>query len=280
MPRRSNDTASEFFDLLCVLPWWISVALGIAVYVSFSYILPGREYDNAIMQVWAPHLPQVAWFGAFFLIPAALSAARSSRKRKLLDKQRDIETLRALSWSEFEELIGEAFRRQGYTVRENLRGGPDGGVDLELERNGNLYLVQAKHWQAAKVGVKVVREMLGLVTAHGAHGAIIIASGLFTQQARAFAADKPIDLIEGEQLLQLVRSVQKQPVAQASAPAPVALSPVPATVEAPVPEQGRHCPSCSGHLVMRTARKGPNAGQGFWGCSNYPKCRHTEPLAG
>ena len=277
MPRKSNDTASEFFDLLCVLPWWMSVAFGIAVYVSSTYVLPGREYDNVILQYWAPHLPQVAWFGAFFLIPAAMSAARSARKRKILEKQQGIETIRALSWREFEELIGEAFRRQGYTVRENLRGGPDGGVDLELERNGNLYLVQAKHWQAAKVGVKVVREMLGLVTAHRAHGAIIIASGLFTQQAKAFATDKPIDLIEGDQLLQLVQSVQKQPAAQAAEPTvPSALQ----AVVASVTEQDRPCPHCSGNLVMRTARRGPNAGQSFWGCSNYPNCRYTEPVAG
>lgn len=29
---------------------------------------------------------------------------------------------------------------------------------------------------------------------------------------------------------------------------------------------------CFGHWVRRTGRYGP-----FWGCSEYPRCRHTKP---
>lgn len=35
------------------------------------------------------------------------------------------------------------------------------------------------------------------------------------------------------------------------------------------------CPRCGGKLVLRTARKGRNAGGQFYGCSNYPSCRYT-----
>jgi restriction system protein len=35
------------------------------------------------------------------------------------------------------------------------------------------------------------------------------------------------------------------------------------------------CPSCGGQMVQRTARKGKNAGNTFWGCSNFPQCRFT-----
>ncbi|MCQ2450052.1 MAG: NERD domain-containing protein [Clostridia bacterium] len=38
------------------------------------------------------------------------------------------------------------------------------------------------------------------------------------------------------------------------------------------------CPSCGGHLVQRTAKRGPNAGNQFLGCSNYPKCKYTRNL--
>jgi four helix bundle suffix protein len=38
------------------------------------------------------------------------------------------------------------------------------------------------------------------------------------------------------------------------------------------------CPACSKALVLRTARKGPNAGSQFWGCSGYPECRATLPV--
>lgn len=36
------------------------------------------------------------------------------------------------------------------------------------------------------------------------------------------------------------------------------------------------CPRCGGTLVLRTAKKGPNTGNSFYGCSNYPKCRYVK----
>jgi ssDNA-binding Zn-finger/Zn-ribbon topoisomerase 1 len=35
------------------------------------------------------------------------------------------------------------------------------------------------------------------------------------------------------------------------------------------------CPKCGSALVERSARKGPNAGREFLGCSAYPRCRFT-----
>jgi hypothetical protein len=35
------------------------------------------------------------------------------------------------------------------------------------------------------------------------------------------------------------------------------------------------CSRCGSPMVIRTARKGPNAGNQFLGCSTFPKCRHT-----
>ncbi len=38
------------------------------------------------------------------------------------------------------------------------------------------------------------------------------------------------------------------------------------------------CPKCGGKLVLRTARKGTYAGNQFYGCSNYPKCRYLKNI--
>lgn len=38
------------------------------------------------------------------------------------------------------------------------------------------------------------------------------------------------------------------------------------------------CPRCGSTLVLRTAKKGVNAGNQFWGCSNFPKCRYIENI--
>jgi restriction system protein len=60
---------------------------------------------------------------------------------------------------------------------ENDSAGPDGGIDLVIRKDGNRYLVQCKQWRSQKVGVKVVREMFGLVAAEKAAGGIVICSG-------------------------------------------------------------------------------------------------------
>lgn len=44
-----------------------------------------------------------------------------------------------------------------------------------------------------------------------------------------------------------------------------------------LPEK-KPCPACGKPMVLRTARKGPNAGSQFWGCSGYPECKTTLPV--
>ena len=62
-----------------------------------------------------------------------------------------------------------------------------------------------------------------------------------------------------------------EPAAQA-APATMA---APAAEAAPAPPL---CPRCGKPLVVRTARRGANAGKQFYGCSGYPSCRYTRSL--
>ena len=40
------------------------------------------------------------------------------------------------------------------------------------------------------------------------------------------------------------------------------------------------CPKCSGKLVLRVAKKGVSAGNEFYGCSSYPKCKYTKSKEG
>lgn len=40
-------------------------------------------------------------------------------------------------------------------------------------------------------------------------------------------------------------------------------------------EAEKICPRCGAKLILRTAKKGKNIGNRFWGCSSFPKCRYT-----
>jgi restriction system protein len=39
------------------------------------------------------------------------------------------------------------------------------------------------------------------------------------------------------------------------------------------------CPRCGKEMVLRTARKGRNAGGTFWGCSGFPSCKSLKDVA-
>jgi four helix bundle suffix protein len=38
------------------------------------------------------------------------------------------------------------------------------------------------------------------------------------------------------------------------------------------------CPQCGSAMILRTAHKGTNAGNQFWGCSKYPNCKGTREV--
>ncbi len=262
---RRNET---ILDILALCPWWVSVAASCITYSFLQFFIPSITLSSPVLAGIPKLGPMFApCVALLLLLPAPISLFNSIRKKRLLDKQKNIQSIRDLSWKQFEELVGEAYRRQGYTVLENEGAGPDGGVDLWLRKDGNQYLVQCKQWKTLKVGVKVVREMYGLVTAHKASGSIIITSGLFTQEAKAFARDKPLDLVEGQQLVAMIDLVKNSPAPNTErVVSPGELSQNEAQA-API------CPACSATMILRTAKKGAAAGQQFWGCSNYPRCK-------
>ena len=90
-------------------------------------------------------------------------------------------------------------------------GAADGGVDIvaydDSPITGGKYVIQCKRYgQSKKVGVGEVRELYGVVQAEGANKGILITSSSFTSHAVAFAEGKPIELINGTKLGQLLES--------------------------------------------------------------------------
>ena len=269
MGRRDYD----WWDLLEELPWWVSVCVATALFLLLMFVVPAIHWGDMFMKAIAPIAPSYAWFAWLLLIPGAFSAYASFRKRRQFDAQTSLESIRELPWWRFEELVAEGYRRQGYFVEENPGRGADGGTDVHITRGGRHYLVQCKNWKAKKVGVKVVREMLGLVTAHRAAGAVIMTTGSFTQEAEAFARNQPVELMDGSQVLKFVLAARGPSPKRARVVA-ASTSALAAEPSAPV------CPRCGSPLKIRRARNGSHAGQEFWGCTAYPRCKYLQNIAG
>ena len=61
---------------------------------------------------------------------------------------------------------------------------------------------------------------------------------------------------------------------QKKAPSPpVTTAIVPPITASTTSQSQKQCPKCGGTMILRTARKGQNAGNQFWGCTTYPACR-------
>jgi restriction system protein len=268
--RRQNES---FGELLLKLPWWVSAALGVLIFIAMHWGIPVWAGNDNSQQILAKGIAPLAplaliIFGMF----AAGSFWFGSRRRRLIDKQTSLESLRNTTWKDFEFLVAEAYRRQGYQVEYSLSRGADGGVDLTLRKDGRISLVQCKRWKVHSVGAPVIREMFGLLTSERADEAIIITSGNFTREAQSFAKGKPIRLFDGPQLLALVQSVQIQPAANEPERNAAPSGAVSAGSACP------DCPECGKPMELRTARRGANAGNQFWGCSAYPACKGTRAV--
>ena len=265
-----------FLVLLTEAPWWVSVVIAAIVYGGMRWIAPSIEFKNQMLKSIGAAMPQAAWvFGLLFLFPALVSFLKRKQRQKLLDSRRNIDSMRDLPWKEFELLIGEAFRRQGYTVEERGGGGADGGVDLMLRKGGERILVQCKHWKSRQVGVNVVRELYGVMVHEKAAKAIVAISGEFTEEAKSFARGKPLELINGPELFRLISSVQVGPATQKAEPVLAKMEKDAYQTKNKASGSAGVCPECGSEMVRRVAKRGTNAGSSFWGCSMYPKCSGT-----
>ncbi len=287
--RKKSSLLEDAIDLVALLPWWVGIGSALVGYVGLHAIatsapLPFKLGEMTGLKVGAVGRG-LAMVGQY-LVPivcvlGALGSFLRRRRRQALienaSQSKSADALNDMSWAEFELLVGEAFRLQGYSVMEMGGAGADGGIDLVLKKGSEKFLVQCKQWKAFKVSVTVVRELYGVMAARGAAGGFVVTSGRFTEDASAFAEGRNIKLVDGRMLYRLIGEVRlgTSPVVPSSSRfgAAVAKS---HTTEAPSAKPS--CPSCGAQMTKRIAKRGPNMGGEFWGCSTYPACKGTRTL--
>lgn len=284
--KRRNSLAEEIVEIASYLPWWVSLVISVVAWFALG-AYAGSEVpvtpENPLASVSGVVPRALATvgqylFSAAFMIGAVISLGRTWRNGRLLRGVAghpfepsgryhgdDMDPLMTMNWSEFEHLVGEIYRRRGYTVMETPKGA-DGGIDLVARRDGDVLLVQCKQWRTRDVGVSVVRELLGVVSAKGASRGAVVTVGRFTEEARRFAKQTQIELIDGEALRRQARQV-------GGGATPVTFQKFP-----PVAETESGCPVCQSPMKRRVAKRGVNTGKAFLGCSRYPNCKGTRSL--
>lgn len=233
LPPRPGRTITALDDrltrLIGPLPMGAALALAGAVYGGVGLALPLLTGAGTAVLVafnlmgaalgWATTL---AW-----LLPVVEARLR----RQLLEQTTG---LRQLSAVEFEHLVGELLRREGWNVEETGRhGAPDGNVDLRVHRGTSVVLVQCKRWDSRQVGVDEVRKLGGVLMReklpHG--GGAIFTSSDFTPAAAAEAKKIGIDLVDRHKLLSRLEALR-------------------ATDLLHRPAAAHLCPECSAPMVL------------------------------
>jgi restriction system protein len=169
-----------------------------------------------------------------------------------------LDLLQQIEWKVFEDLSAAYYKEKGIRA-ELTKLGADGGIDIKLfqdESGKPTSLVQCKAWNSQLVGVKAIREFLGVITHEKVAKGFFMASKGFTPDAVEIAKANRIILVDGYMFLTMIKRL-----------------PVDAQQRLLVlATQGDYktpsCPSCGIKMIRREGKRGA-----FWGCRNYPKCR-------
>jgi restriction system protein len=196
----------NIIDFLVQIPWWVSVTLSASFYLLLKFLVPFFETQSTLVnEVHVSLGPVFAPVVALaFLAPISFSLLKSNRRKKLVALKEEIQAIQELSWQQFKELVANAYRGKGYTIMESSTFTADPSVDLVLRQGANIYLVQCRYWQNRKLGRREARNLFSLMHDKQASGVFLLTTGIFTNEARHYALGRPINLIDGIALVELL----------------------------------------------------------------------------
>ncbi len=189
---------------LSQLSWVLSLLTGFFVlWVLWRYGVAADSFARA--PAWLGELAGLLTAAAFLtlvILWAVVGWQRIEARRVSHIPALTLDQLYALSPRDFEHYVAALFMRRGYKVEVRGRTG-DLGVDLALTQfSGRKAIVQCKRYRHP-IGPEIIRELFGtMVHERAAHG-FLVTTAEISDGARAWAADKPITLIDGRTLVKL-----------------------------------------------------------------------------
>ena len=128
--------------------------------------------------------------------------------KSLLDQGQNLANM---PWEDFEHLVSQILAEEFTGIDVDIKttkASRDKGVDaIIFDPNlitGGKIVVQAKRYNNT-VNAAAVRELYGTILNEGANRGILITTSSFGKSSYEFAKDKPITLIDGSLLMQLIR---------------------------------------------------------------------------
>jgi len=126
--------------------------------------------------------------------------------RKIFSQVSTLKEIKNFTPIEFEKFVGTLFQNMGYSVETTPVTG-DHGVDLFLMKDAKRTIVQCKKYDG-QVSASVIREFFGAMVHYEADEGYIVSTGMFTAPGIAWAANKPIILVNGQELCEWMKIVR------------------------------------------------------------------------
>lgn len=196
---------------------------------------------------------------AMFLILSIAIFQSNKRKQRL--KESGIEEIDTMDGIQFEYYLKELYLPRGYAVEVTSASG-DYGADLLLSKDGKRVVVQAKR-HSKDVGIKAVQEVIGAKSYYSTDDAWVVTNSYFTKAAKELAQKSKVTLVDRDQLIDLILLINPS----------IKIQNPPEITKSLPRSPGLKCSKCGSPMVLRTGKRGE-----FYGCSSFPKCRHTEKV--
>jgi restriction system protein len=174
-------------------------------------------------------------------------------------KEWTLKLIQDLEWKRFEELCVAIYNEKGIRA-ETTDLGADGGIDIKLyqaDASEPSAIAQCKAWRG-KVGVKPIREFLGVMTHERISKGYYLTPSGFTDEAKEISKTNGLTLFSGDMIFMMLKRLSQESQDK---------------LLAMITEGDYTTPSCAKCGTKMIRRKGKQGD--FWGCANYPKCRQT-----
>lgn len=126
-------------------------------------------------------------------------------------KNSDDSQLNTLSGIEFENICQDLLEKMGFST-ERTKATGDGGIDIIAYNDQALisgkYIIQCKRY-VGSVGEPIIRDLYGVITSERANKGILMTTGHFTKHAISFAQGKPLELIDGAKMQELIEKYKQ-----------------------------------------------------------------------
>ncbi|MGG0936474.1 restriction endonuclease [Brevibacillus centrosporus] len=120
-----------------------------------------------------------------------------------------IEKLKTIDPFDFEIFISKFFTLKGFEATVTRKTG-DGGKDIILRKGNEIFIVECKRYNTPKVSRPDIQKFHSAIIDSKAKEGFFVTTGIFTQPALKYVEDKPIQLIDGTKLEQLIAELSDE----------------------------------------------------------------------